>query len=108
MSNPVMVDALYKIASMRLFAGLALNKPIPDHTTIMNFRHVLERHDLARQMFENVSACLTEAGIIVKKGTLMDATIIEAPSSTKKKAGERNPEMHQTKKDNQWYFGGAT
>ena len=105
LSDPAMEDALYEIASMRLFTGLSLNKPMPDHTTIMNFRHLLERHDLARHIFEDVNAWLTEAGIIVKEGTLMDATIIEAPSSTKNKAGERDPEMHQTKKGNQWHFG---
>tara|TARA_Y100000782_G_scaffold17250_1_gene17713 strand:- start:600 stop:902 length:303 start_codon:yes stop_codon:yes gene_type:complete len=93
--------ALYEIASMRLFTGLSLNKPIPDHTTIMNFRYFLEPHDLARHIFEGVNAWLTEAGIIVKEGTLMDSTIIEAPSSTKNKAGERDPEMHRTKKGNQ-------
>ena len=105
LSDPAMEDALYEIASMRLFAGLSLHKPIPDHTTIMNFRHLLERHDLARHIFEDVNAWLTDAGVIVKEGTLMDATIIEAPSSTKNSAGERDPEMHQTKKGNQWHFG---
>lgn len=105
LSDPAMEDALYEIASMRLFSGLTLNKPIPDHTTIMNFRHLLERHNLARHIFEDVNAWLMEVGIIVKEGTLMDATIIEAPSSTKNKVGERDPEMHQTKKGNQWHFG---
>lgn len=100
-----MEDALYEIASMRLFAGLSLDRPIPDHTTIMNFRHLLERHGLARQLFEEVSTWLSEAGVLLKEGTLMDATIIEAPSSTKNRTGERDPEMHQTKKGNQWHFG---
>lgn len=76
-----------------------------DHTTIMNFRHLLERHGLGRQIFEEVNSWLTEAGVLVKEGTLMDATIIEAPSSTKNKTGERDPEMHQTKKGNLWHFG---
>ena len=105
MSDPAMEDALYEIASMRLFSGLSLDGAIPDHTTIMNFRHLLERHDLARKVFQEVSNWLSEAGILVKEGTLMDATIIEAPSSTKNKTGERDPEMHQTKKGNQWHFG---
>ncbi len=105
MSDPVMEDALYEIASMRLFAGLSLDGAIPDHTTIMNFRHLLERHGLARKIFEEVSNWLSEAGVLVKEGTLLDATIIEAPSSTKNKTGKRDPEMHQTKKGSQWYFG---
>jgi IS5 family transposase len=105
MSDPAMEDALYEIASMRLFAGLSLDGAIPDHTTIMNFRYLLERHGLTRKIFEEVSSWLSDAGVLVKEGTLLDATIIEAPSSTKNKAGERDPEMHQTKKGNQWHFG---
>lgn len=105
MSDPAMEDALYEIASMRLLAGLSLDCAIPDHTTIMNFRHLLERHGLARKIFDEVSTWLSEAGVLVKEGTLLDATIIEAPSSTKNKSGERDPEMHQTKKGNQWHFG---
>ncbi|MBA4500852.1 transposase, partial [Marinobacterium marinum] len=93
-----MEDALYEIASMRLFAGLSLDKAIPDHTTILKFRHLLERHGLARQVFQEVSQWLSEAGVLLKEGSLVDATIIEAPSSTKNKTGERDPEMHQTKK----------
>jgi len=105
MSDPAMEDALTEIASMRLFAGLSSTGTIPDHTTIMNFRHLLERHGLARKIFEEVSTWLSEAGVLLKEGTLMDATIIEAPSSTKNKLGQRDPEMHQTKKGNQWHFG---
>ena len=105
MSDPAMEDALYEIASMCLFAGLSLDGAIPDHSTIMNFRHLLERYGLARKIFQEVSAWLSDAGVLVKEGMLLDATIIEAPSSTKNKAGERDPEMHQTKKGNQWYFG---
>ena len=105
LSDPAMEDALYEIASMRMFAGLSLDGAIPDHTTIMNFRHLLERHGLARKIFNEVNDWLSDAGVLVKEGTLMDATIIEAPSSTKNKAGERDPEMHQTKKGNQWHFG---
>jgi len=105
MSDPAMEDALYEITSMRLFTGLSLEGPIPDHTTIMNFRHLLERHNLARQMFEEIDQWLIDAGVVLKEGTLIDVTIIEAPSSTKNKAKARDPEMHQTKKGNQWYFG---
>ncbi|MFW1677589.1 IS5 family transposase [Pontibacter sp. JAM-7] len=105
MRDPAMEDALYDTPPMRLFAGLSLDGAIPDHTTIMNFRHLLEKHDLARQIFENVSSWLSEAGILVNEGTLLDATIIEAPSSIKNKSGKRDPEMHQTQKGNQWYFG---
>ena len=71
----------------------------------MNFRHLLERHGLARKIFQEIGQWLSEAGILVKEGTLMDASIIEAPTSIKNKACERDPEMHQTKKGNQWYFG---
>lgn len=105
MSDPAMEDALYEIASMRLFADLSLDGAIPDHTTIMNFRHLLERHGLARKIFEEVSTWLSEAGVLVKERTFLDATIIEAPGSTKNKTAERDPEMHQTKKGNQWHFG---
>ncbi|OMH27012.1 IS5 family transposase [Motiliproteus sp. MSK22-1] len=105
MSDPAMEDALYEIASMRLFAGLSLDKPIPDHSTILKFRHLLERHNLARKIFDEVSNWLAEAGVLVKEGSLIDATIIEALSSTKNKTGERDPEMHQTKKGNEWHFG---
>ncbi|NVK02628.1 MAG: IS5 family transposase [Oceanospirillaceae bacterium] len=105
LSDPAMEDALYEIASMRLFAGLSLDKPIPDHTTVMNFRHLLERKKLARKIFKEVNQWLTEAGVLLKEGTLMDATIIEAPTSTMNKSGERDPEMYQTKKGNQWHFG---
>ena len=105
LSDPAMEDALYEIASMRLFASLSLDKAIPDHTTIMNFRHLLERKGLARKLFKEVNQWLTEANVLLKEGTLVDATIIEAPTSTKNKAGERDPEMHQTKKGNEWHFG---
>ncbi|GAA0683337.1 IS5-like element ISVch5 family transposase [Marinobacterium maritimum] len=105
LSDPAMEDALYEIASIRLFAGLSLDKAIPDHTTIVKFRHLLERHDLARQVFKEVNQWLSEAGVLLKEGSLVEATIIEAPSSTKNKTGERDPEMHQTKKGNQWHFG---
>ena len=105
LSDGAMEDALYEIASMRLFAKLSLDQAIPDRTTIMNFRHLLEQHQLARQLFDAVNLWLSDAGIMMKQGTLVDATLIEAPCSTKNKRGERDGEMHQTKKGNQWYFG---
>lgn len=105
LSDPAMEDALYEIASMRIFAGLSLDKAIPDHSTILKFRHLLERHNLARQIFEEVNQWLSDAGVLLKEGSLIDATIIEAPSSTKNSTGERDPEMHQTKKGNQWHYG---
>lgn len=105
LSDGAMEDALYEVTSMRLFAKLSLDQAIPDRTTIMNFRHLLEQHQLARQLFDAVNLWLSDAGIMMKQGTLVDATLIEAPCSTKNKRGERDGEMHQTKKGNQWYFG---
>ncbi|MFM5523939.1 IS5 family transposase [Aeromonas jandaei] len=105
LSDGAMEDALYEIASMRLFAKHSLDQAIPDRTTIMNFRHLLEQHRLARQLFDTVNLWLSDAGIMMKQSTLVDATLIEAPCSTKNKRGERDGEMHQTKKGNQWYFG---
>jgi IS5 family transposase len=89
---------------MRLFARLTLEAPCR-RTTIMNFRHLLEQHQLARQLFKTINRWLAEAGVMMTQGTLVDATIIEAPSSTKNKEQQRDPEMHQTKKGNQWHFG---
>jgi IS5 family transposase len=105
LSDPAMEDALYEIASMRLFSNLSLGGAIPDRTTIMNFRHLLEQHHLAHTIFDEVNQWLSDAGALLKEGTLVDATIIEAPTSTKNKAGKRDPEMYQTKKGNQWHFG---
>ncbi|MFM5341007.1 IS5 family transposase [Aeromonas veronii] len=105
LSDGAMEDALYEITSMRLFAKLSLDQAIPDRTTIMNFRHLLEQRRLARQLFDSVNQWLSDAGIMMKQGTLVDASLIEAPCSTKNKRGERDGEMHQTKKGNQWYFG---
>ena len=91
---------------MRRFAGIALiSDRIPDETTILAFRHLLEQNDLGEQIFTAVKAHLKANGMVMKQGTIVDATIIAAPSSTKNKAGERDPEMHQTKKGNQWYHG---
>jgi IS5 family transposase len=105
LSDPAMEEALYEIASLRNFAGLTLSEPIPDETTILNFRHLLEEHDLAEDILKQVNAHLTRKGLLLKRGSIVDATIIAAPSSTKNAEGERDPEMHQTKKGKQWYFG---
>ena len=97
--------ALYETASMRHFSKLSLDLSIPDHTTIMNIHHLLERHFLGRQIFETINQWLEQSGVLVKEGSSIDATIIEAPSSTKNKLNQRDPQMHQTKKGNQWHFG---
>jgi IS5 family transposase len=106
LSDPAMEDALIEVATMRRFAGIALiTDRIPDETTILAFRHLLEKHDLGEQIFEAVKAHLKANGMAMKQGTIIDATLIAAPSSTKNKKKERDPDMHQTKKGNQWYFG---
>jgi IS5 family transposase len=105
LSDPAMEEALYEIASLRTFARLSLNEPIPDETTILNFRHLLEENDLAEDILKLVNAHLAKKGLLLKRGSIVDATIIAAPSSTKNSRGERDPEMHQAKKGNQWYFG---
>jgi IS5 family transposase len=105
LSDPAMEEALYEITPMRVFAGLSLSEAIPDETTILNFRRLLEVNDLAPEILGRVNAYLTRKGLLLKRGSIVDATIIEAPSSTKNADGERDPEMHQTKKGNQWHFG---
>lgn len=105
LADEVMEDALYEVASMRQFARLSLDRAIPDRTTIMNFRHLLEKYKLTRKLFKTVNQWLSDCGVMMTQGTLVDATIIEAPSSTKNKNNERDPDMHQTKKGNEWYFG---
>ena len=106
LSDPAMEDALIEVPTMRRFAGIELVRDrIPDETTILAFRHLLENHDLGQQNFETVKAHLKQRGMAMKQGTIIDATLISAPSSTKNKTGERDPEMHQTKKGNQWYYG---
>lgn len=100
-----MEDELYEITSMRLFAELSLDSTIPDHTTIMNFRHLLEKYKLSRQLFKEVNTWLSSAGIYLKEGTIVDVTIIEAASSTKNKTKARYPEVHQTQKGKQCFFG---
>jgi IS5 family transposase len=105
LSDPAMEEALYEITPMRAFAGLTLTKAIPDETTILNFRHLLEEYELAPEILRRVNAYLSRKGLMLKRESIVDATIIAAPSSTKNAEGERDPEMHQTKKGNQWHFG---
>lgn len=106
LSDPAMEDALYDIESMRRFAGLELDTDaMPDETTICKFRHLLEFHELNKSLFDASTDHLKEHGLFVNHGTIVDASIINAPSSTKNKQRRRDPEMRQTKKGNQWYFG---
>ena len=106
LSDPMAEETLYDSEAMRRFAGIELGDDrIPDETTILNFRHLLERHGLTEAIFADVNAHLADKGITLRSGTLVDATIIDAPSSTKNKAGARDPEMSSTKKGNDWYFG---
>ena len=106
LSDPAVEDALYESAVMRRFAGIDLGRaPAPDETTILNFRHLLEAHELCGPMLDAVNLYLESCGIRITTGTIVDATIIHAPSSTKNKQKERDPAMHQTRKGKQWYFG---
>lgn len=105
LSDPAMEDALYEIESMRRFAGLSLTGAIPDETTILNFRHLLERHKLGKKLFKEINTHLSKQGFNLKEGTIVDASIIAAPTSTKNRQGKRDEEMHQTKKGNEWHFG---
>ena len=106
LSDPAAEEALYDSLAMRQFVGIDLGRePAPDETTILRFRHLLESHDLGRQLFAAVQAHLQAQGLKIATGTIVDATIINAPSSTKNQKGERDPEMKQTQKGNQWYFG---
>lgn len=106
LSDPAAEEALYESVSMRRFVGIDLgHEPVPDETTILNFRHLLERHNLGQALFERVNRHLASCGLRVAGGTIVDATIIAAPSSTKNADRARDPEMHQTRKGQQWYFG---
>ena len=106
LSDPQAEDELYDSESMRRFARIELSEDvIPDETTILRFRHLLEKHELTEAMFKEVRGLLEEKGLYLKSGTIVDATIISAPSSTKNRTGTRDPEMKQTKKGNNWYFG---
>ncbi|WP_228719894.1 IS5 family transposase [Methylococcus geothermalis] len=106
LSDPGLEDALYEIESMRRFAGLELaDDALPDETTILNFRRLLERHELTAKLMNAINDVLEARGLLLKGGTMVDATIIHAAPSTKNKAKTRDPEMHQTKKGHQWFFG---
>jgi len=103
-SDPAMEESLYETTILRQFAGLSLER-IPDETTILNFRRLLEKHELATGILAVINGYLGDRGLSLKQGTIVDATLIHAPSSTKNKDGKRDPEMRQTKKGNQYYFG---
>jgi IS5 family transposase len=106
LSDPAVEEALYDSRAMRRFVGIDLGRePAPDETTICKFRHLLEAHNLGNQLFVLINEYLQENGLKVSTGTIVDATIIDAPSSTKNKDKRRDPEMHQTKKGNEWFFG---
>ncbi len=106
LSDPQAEDAIYDSESMRRFAGVELSEDVvPDETTILRFRHLLERHGLTQAIFAAVRDLLIEKRLLLQSGTIVDATIIAAPSSTKNVAHARDPEMRQTKKGNTWYFG---
>jgi transposase, IS5 family len=106
LSDPAVEEALYDSEAMRQFVGIDLGREaVPDETTVLKFRHLLEAHRLGDQLFGAVNRHLAERGMTIHRGTIVDATIIDAPSSTKNEEKARDPEMHQTKKGNQWYFG---
>ena len=105
LSDPGMEDLLYDVESVRRFVGLKLSEPMPDETTILHFRHLLEEHKLGDGLFGEINRHLASQGLRLQEGTIVDASIIEAPSSTKNRAGARDPEMHQVKKGNAWHFG---
>ena len=106
LSDPGVEEALYDSAVLRQFVGIDLGQePAPDETTMCKFRHLLEEHQLGGEMLETVNLHLQEKGIRISTGTIVDATLIHAPSSTKNREEKRDPEMHQTRKGNQWYFG---
>ena len=105
LSDPGMEDALYDMPALRQFAKLSSLDAIPDETTILNFRRLIEEYELAPEIFGCVVRLLQRKGLMLKEGTMVDATIINAPTSTKNEDGARDPEMHQTKKGNAWFFG---
>lgn len=105
LSDPAVEEELHERPLYRRFAGLEGAARLPDETTVLRFRHLLEKHKLAPQVLAIINEGLAQQGLLLKTGTVVDATIIAAPSSTKNKSGERDPEMQQTKKGNQWHFG---
>jgi len=100
-----MGDALYEVDSLRHFAGIGLNE-VPDETTILRFRHLLEKHELAAALFVKINETLSARGFFLKTGTIVDASLIAAPTPTKNKLSARDPDMHSSKKGNMWHFGG--
>lgn len=106
LADEALEDALYDSQALQRFARIDLSaEGVPDATTLLNFRHLLETHDLCKGLFAALNADLAARGLLLREGTLVDATLIAAPPSTKNAKRERDPEMHQTKKGNQWYFG---
>jgi len=106
LSDPAMEEALHDMPLFREFAGLGgWDDRLPDESTILRFRHMLEKHQLAEQILVSINTLLRDRGLMLKSGTVVDATLIAAPSSTKNASGERDPEMKQSKKGQQWYFG---
>ena len=105
LSDPGMEDLLCEVESVRRFVGLRLSDALPDETTILNFRHRLEEHGLGMELFEEINRHLAAQGLAFREGTILDATLIAAPRSTKNRSKERDPQMHQTKKGNEWHFG---
>lgn len=106
LSDPAMEDAIYDRNSFQKFLNIDLMVGrVPDETTILNFRHLLEKHDLAKALFEEINSYLEEKSLLLKEGTVIDATLIAAPTSTKNKDKKRDPEMSSTKKNDQWHFG---
>jgi len=106
LSDPAVEETLYDSGVMRQFVGIDLgHEPVPDETTACKFRHLLEEHQLGEQILGTVNLHLQAQGVRITTGTIVDATILHAPSSTKNREQQRDPEMHQTKKGNQWYFG---
>ncbi|MGT2455359.1 IS5 family transposase [Cupriavidus basilensis] len=106
LSDEALEDALYDSMALRAFAGIDLAvEAVPDATTLLKFRRMLVEHELTRKLFDEIGIMLCERGLMMKEGTIVDATIIEAPSSTKNEKKSRDPEMHQTKKGNAWHFG---
>ena len=106
LADEALEDTLYESQALRAFAGIDLAADaVPDATTLLGFRHLLERQGLTKRLLEEVSTLLAERGVLLRAGTMVDATIIAAPSSTRNASHRRDPEMHQTKKGNVWHFG---
>jgi transposase, IS5 family len=106
LADEALEDAIYDSQAMREFVGIDLaRESVPDATTVLKFRRLLEQHELTQQLFDGINAHLAERGLLLREGSMVDATIIAAPPSTKNKDKARDPEMHQTKKGNEWHFG---